>query len=313
MGSVPNTTTSVNSGTPAFSVAIVGGGIGGVSLALGLLKYPHIDVQVYESAPAFGEIGAGVAFGPNAQRALELIGPSANHAFLKHATPNLWPFSANVFAHHIVVSTPFNLLPFELSSLTFAYQGYGEHSGKLIHSQTNATGMQSVHRAHFLDELIKGVPAHRAHFNKRLTAVEDQKDVVKLSFKDGTSTTVNAVIGADGVHSVVRDHLLGSSHKFAKAAYTGMAVYRGLVSMDAAVEKLGAEFAQNCVILCGPDKAIMSYPIDHGEILNIVFMDFHHGEWKSDKAIIPADREVFKHFVDGWYEKAQGLDEVSQS
>lgn len=87
-----------------LSVAVVGGGIGGLTLALGLLKYDHIDVQIYEAAHSFGEIGAGVAIGPNAQRALKLIGPHAWDAFEKHATPNLWESHADNFAEHIVVS-----------------------------------------------------------------------------------------------------------------------------------------------------------------------------------------------------------------
>lgn len=104
MSSVPNTTTSASPHPKAFSVAIIGGGIGGLAFAIGLSKYPHIDFHVYESAPSFGEIGAGVAFGPNAQRALELIGPAAKEAFDKHATGNMWAGHANVFAEHIVVS-----------------------------------------------------------------------------------------------------------------------------------------------------------------------------------------------------------------
>ena len=85
MGSIPNYTTSISSESKAFNVAIIGGGIGGLALAIGLLKHSHIDVQVYESAPSFGEIGAGVAFGPNAQRALELIGNGVDVALHKHS------------------------------------------------------------------------------------------------------------------------------------------------------------------------------------------------------------------------------------
>lgn len=99
-----NASTTESSKSNAFSVAIVGGGIGGLTLALGLLKYDHIDVQVYEAAHSFGEIGAGVAFGLNTQRALKLIGPHAWNAFEKHATPNKWESHADVFADYIVVS-----------------------------------------------------------------------------------------------------------------------------------------------------------------------------------------------------------------
>lgn len=102
-----NAPTTESSKSNAFSVAIVGGGIGGLALALGLLKYDHIDVQIYEAAHSFGEIGAGVAFGLNTQRALELIGPHAWDAFEKHATPNMWESHADVFANHIVVGDIF--------------------------------------------------------------------------------------------------------------------------------------------------------------------------------------------------------------
>ena len=104
MASVPNTTTYVSSHPKTFSIAVVGGGIGGLTLAIGLLQYPHIDVHVYEAAPSFGEIGAGIALGPNAQRALELISPGAKEAFTKHATGNIWTSHANAFADHVVVS-----------------------------------------------------------------------------------------------------------------------------------------------------------------------------------------------------------------
>lgn len=105
MGSVPNTSTYVFPHPYTFSVAIVGGGIGGLSLALGLLKYPHIDVHVYESASSFGEIGAGVGLAPNAQRALELIGPTAKEAFMKHATGNMWASHANTYIEYTAVRT----------------------------------------------------------------------------------------------------------------------------------------------------------------------------------------------------------------
>ena len=111
--------------------------------------------------------------------------------------------------------------------------------------------MQSVHRAHFLDELVKGVPAQRAHFNKRLERLEDSDDDegVHLFFKDGTSAAADLAIGADGVHSCVRGYLMGT--EAAKPVFTGSVIYRGLVSMDAAVEKIGAEHAQNSSMWCG--------------------------------------------------------------
>lgn len=92
-------------------IAIIGGGIGGLCTAIALLKYPHIDVQVYEAAPTFGEIGASLGIAPNAQQALELIAPEARAAYDKHATGNMWPKHAKTLANYIVISlsSPVNL------------------------------------------------------------------------------------------------------------------------------------------------------------------------------------------------------------
>ena len=110
--------------------------------------------------------------------------------------------------------------------------------------------MESVHRAHFLEELVKSFPSERAHFNKRVEFLEEKPDSpVVIHFKDGTTATADAVIGADGIHSTVRAHLLGK--EAAKPVFAGSVAYRALVPMDKAVEKLGEEFAQNPYFICG--------------------------------------------------------------
>ena len=137
----------------------------------------------------------------------------------------------------------------------FLYQGKGEHEGQVIVDSKTKGGMQSVHRAQFLDELVKGVPPERAHFNKRLQSVEDTEDCgVILYFKDGTTAKADALIGADGIHSVTREFILGERDMASQSTFAGSVAYRGLVPMDKAVEKLGEEYAQNCMMLCGPGK-----------------------------------------------------------
>ena len=71
-----------------ISIAICGGGVGGLSLAIGLLRHPHLDVHIYESAPVFAEIGAGVSFGPNAMRAMQLIDPRILRGYDRRRTEN---------------------------------------------------------------------------------------------------------------------------------------------------------------------------------------------------------------------------------
>ena len=114
-------------------------------------------------------------------------------------------------------------------------------------------GMQSLHRAHFLEELVKAVPAQRAHFNKRLENLEQDSEGVTLHFKDGQSISADNHIGADGVHSHTRRYLVGEEP--AKPQYSGSVAHRGLIPMDSAVEAIGEELAQNCQMHLGPRKA----------------------------------------------------------
>ena len=98
---------------------------------------------------------------------------------------------------------------------------------------------------------MKYVPGYRSHFNKRLVSIEDNLgSPVILHFTDGTTATTDAVIGADGIHSAVRAHLLGKES--AQPTFTSSTVYRGLIPMEKAVEKLGDEYTHNAYMVCGP-------------------------------------------------------------
>ena len=101
---VPNGTTTSSSTPESIKLAIIGGGIGGIALALGLLKHPHIDFQIYEAAPIWVQIGAGLGLGPNAQAALELLGPEAEGAFRKNVTGNMWETHQKTFLNFYSVS-----------------------------------------------------------------------------------------------------------------------------------------------------------------------------------------------------------------
>ena len=79
-----------------FSIAVVGGGIAGLTFTLALLKQ-RVPVTLYEAASQFGEIGAGVSFGPNALRAMSLISPYVYEGFERVATHNQWPSNQTSF------------------------------------------------------------------------------------------------------------------------------------------------------------------------------------------------------------------------
>ena len=115
--------------------------------------------------------------------------------------------------------------------------------------------------------------------SKRLISIEDNyrtDEPVVLHFADGTTATADAVIGADGIHSYVREFMMGKEE--AKPTFSGSVAYRGLVPMDLAIEKLGAEVAQNATMFCGPGNA---HPVF-----------YHHF---SDTAIRRKHREKMKY------------------
>ena len=115
-----------------------------------------------------------------------------------------------------------------------------------------------MHRARFLDKLVEGIPQERAHLQKRLVKIEDKDSDggVVLHFKDGTTAVADAVIGAEGIRSVVREHILGP--EYAEPVFSNSIVYRNIRPMDIVIEKLGAEYAQKATILCGPSMYIHS-------------------------------------------------------
>lgn len=213
-----------------FSLAIVGGGIGGLCLAVALVNH-KVPVHVYEAAPAFSEIGAGVGLGPNALRAMALLDSAILEGYKRCETTNVSPEEQGRF---------FN----------FRYgmekpSSDGMVAGELICEVRSGRVTSSVHRARFLNELVNLMPDGAASFNKRLLGIEDEDDGVRLRFADGTEAKHNAIVGCDGIKSQVRKLLLGERNKASEAVFSGKCCYRGLVPADKAIETLGEDLALN--------------------------------------------------------------------
>ena len=252
-----------------IEVAVVGGGIGGLCVAIGLLKHQHLNVTIYEAAHQFSEIGAGVALGPNSQRAMKLIDENIYNGFVAQATNNAWESHKATF---------------------FQYRAGGEGQGeKLIAAPTNETGQTTVHRALFLDELVKLVPKEIARFGKRVEQyVDNGSDGITIKFNDGTTTVADTVIGADGVHSPTRQYILGTEHPATSPQFTHSIAYRGLVPMERGKQVLKHEYAENSVIWVHKDVAVMTYPISFGEIMNIAAVKTGVEKWEHSQWTIPA-------------------------
>src|SRR4051794_11700047 len=207
-------------------IAVIGGGIGGCTAAHALVQ-KGFDVHVYESQPELKEIGAGVALGPNAMKALRSLG-------LEQAVRDV------------------------------AYQGEYQYllswqSGRVISKTARADAEKlygaagcSVHRADLLDVLSASLPSEIVSLGARGVEAGTHGDVAWAKFRDGTEIEADAVIGADGIHSAVRASLFGAD----APRFTGKICYRSIIP----VEAVPGEPVQEGTWL-GPHGAIVIYRV----------------------------------------------------
>lgn len=232
-------------------VAVVGGGIGGVALAIGLGRAADLDVRLYEAANAFSEIGAGVSFGPNAVRAIERLELKAPYSDIADGSP----------------------APFE--DVWFEWRRWHDDN-YLTASLAPGCGQSSVHRADFLDAIVAHLPEGIAHFGKRLASVDQDDHGCRLEFTDGSHAEADIVIGFDGIKSVVREHVLPpQEYGYLGPRYSGTEAYRGMIETGAlaqAFEAAGVEprLARVPQMYLGPDRHVLTFPVKGAELVNVV-------------------------------------------
>ena len=184
-------------GKTKLSVAVVGAGMGGLAVAA-TLRRAGIDVQVYEQASRFARIGAGIQMMPNSMKVLRGIGIEERLRQVAFA-----PYS------HL------------------NRDGYsGEFTRELpMPESLYSAPYLCMHRADLHDALASVVPADIVHLNKKLAGLEQKGGRVTLRFADGSSATADAVVGADGVHSTVRDIVVGPDEPIHKGRIAYRAVF----------------------------------------------------------------------------------------
>lgn len=280
--------------TKPFTVAVVGGGIGGLALAIGL-RHHGVSVQIYEACETFSEVGAGIAFGPNAVSAMALLDPAIRDAFRRLATKNGFPEE-------------------EATWINFR-SGFGEPAeiAKVQTGDCEKTGLSSVHRARFLDELAALVPKSIAHFSKRLQSFDaGSGGEITLLFEDGTTATADALVGADGVRSRVRQTLLGKEGVLDGLSFTGKYAYRALIPMEKAREAVGDELAMNSQMYLGKDGHVLTYPIDHGQTMNVIaFKNKADGIWDHAHWVLKDKGDDMRRDFANWGTPVRAVLEVS--
>jgi salicylate hydroxylase len=256
------------------SIGIIGGGIGGLTAAASLLR-AGFDVQVYEQAGTLGEVGAGINIGPNASRILHRLGiaDELGRTGVKPASFDQRRWDDG----RILLRSPLG----EAVEKAFGAPYYTFHRGDL-------------HRA-----LANAIPADRTHLAHRFTHLMDHGDRVEAHFENGASISVDALIGADGIHSVVRHALFGPE----KPRFTGCVAHRGMVPSNH-LRHLDLELTNQ--IWMGPNAHFVHYFVSAGRLVNFVAIteqDSWLGESWVDRGEVADVLAAFQ----GWHDQVLSI------
>jgi salicylate hydroxylase len=235
--------------TKQISVAIIGGGIGGLTAALALLQ-AGCDVHVYERVNSLREVGAGIVISPNATCILHRLGLAEPLAELG-VRPIEW-LQRRWDDGRVLLRVP-------LSDATVAAFGFPHYQS---------------HRADVQTMLANAIPSGRLHTGHRLTAVSDCGDWVEAQFDNGATIRVDMLIGADGIHSTVRAALFGPDNP----RFTGCVAYRGLVPAER-LENLDLDVTMQ--VWMGPGKHFVHYFVQNERLLNFVCL-IERDSWRSE-------------------------------
>ncbi|WP_029431245.1 FAD-dependent monooxygenase [Blastococcus sp. URHD0036] len=257
-------------------IGIVGGGPGGMAAAIALRQLGR-EAVVFEQAARLGRVGADINLTPNAVRALDQLGVGEGlrrtAARPSHRISRTWDTGEETS---------------RLEMGAAAEQRYG-------------SPQLTIHRADLLDALVPALPADALRLGCTLSALREDGDRTVLEFADGGSAAVDVLVGADGIHSVVREALFGPE----QPEFTGVVAYRAVVPAARleGVPNLGA-FTK----WWGPDPAtqIVTFPLNRGEDV-FVFATRPQDSWREESWTAPGDVAELRRAYAAFHPEARAL------
>ena len=225
-------------------ILVAGGGIGGLAAALALAQQ-GFQVKVLEQASQIGEVGAGMQLGPNAFHAFDALG-------VGEKARSMAVYTDYMVMHDAIDEYQVGLIPTGEAFI----QRFGNPYAVIHRVDAHSALLEGVQRT--------GDVALLTH--TRVQSIEQDADTVRVTDQHGHVHVGQALIGADGVKSMVRAHFVNDPHRV-----TGHVVYRAVVDradFPAALQWNAAS------IWVGPNCHLVHYPLRGGEQYNLV-VTFH--------------------------------------
>jgi salicylate hydroxylase len=248
-------------------VLVVGGGIGGMAAALALHQQ-GFAVDLFEQSAEIGEIGAGLQLGPNGFAALDALGVGERARRRAVYTDNLIMMDA-------------------IDGSEVARVPLGEAFRKRFNNPYAVIHRADIHVSVY--EEVQLAPEIHIHTSSRIVEVDVGEHGVRLVDATGAVHEGAAVVGCDGVHSAVRQYLIGDAHRV-----SGHVVYRGVVPRDDMPTDLRWNAA---AIWVGPNYHLVHYPLRGGEQYNLV-VTFHSREQEEWGVREGSRDEVMSYFTE---------------
>jgi 2-polyprenyl-6-methoxyphenol hydroxylase-like FAD-dependent oxidoreductase len=209
-------------------VVIAGGGIGGLTLARAL-RQAGISATVFERAEVLRPVGAGILMQMNAMRAMRSIGMGE---VVARAGMPLATLSTRTGSGGVLTRIDLEALSRELGGPAIA-----------------------IRRSRLQEALLSGLEEGQVHTGRAVTGFHDDGERVTVRLSDGTTATGDLLVGADGLHSVVRQALWGDATR-----YSGYTSWRGMTTMPPQADPTGASESW------GPGARFGIVPVGHGDL-----------------------------------------------
>jgi salicylate hydroxylase len=256
-------------------ILIAGAGIGGLTAALAL-RQAGFEVHVYEQARVLREVGAGVAISPNAVKVLHRLG-------LAEALRAVGVVSRSMDSRDWQTGALLGRVP-------LAEAAVDRWGAPFYH----------LHRADLHDALRTALGNAHITLGARCVAVEQPGTTVQLRFADGRQATGDLLIGADGIHSVVRDHVAGPDRSVWSRQLSWRGVAPAAVGHDVGLEVRHYSF-------WGPRTQFVCFYVSGERLVNWVGNTQSDDDWQEESWSARGDRDEALRLFAGWHPQVLAL------